>query len=364
MNIGLGSESWRLDLFPLPVTADTNPMPLDLVVSGGKVWLGCEFDRRIYHVPTNAADGTVMTAVEIPAPAEPIFWSGVFGGMPSQMAQVEDIDADAAGNIWLTQRGSAPYAGDALNASRVLRYTPSTGQWRAWSLPHNNAGCGALLVDGNRVWATCGEPSVGGALCVTRPLSWWPENTEPTDHCPMASEDEFAGWRTIPHASSWPAHMALGADGRLYVANYFGASVTAYDRTTLAAQVYPLPAGSTHPWQIFADLGGGVWVTCDSTRQLAKLNPANGVWTVYPLGLPTTDFLHSAALVSGAVWFTAYSTGSGGRIGRRNSNGTVDLSPALSDLGFDKGAAGIAANGADIWVALFGSKAAARLVKL
>lgn len=364
MNVVLGSDTYTLDVFPLPATAETNPMPLDLVVSGGKVWLGCEFDRRIYSLPTTATNGTVMTAHEIPAPAEPIFWAGVFGGMPSHMSQVEDIDADAAGNIWLTQRGSAPYAGDALNASRLMRYTPSTGAWRAWALPHNNAGCGGLLVDAQRVWATCGETSVGGALCVTRPLSWWPDHTDPANLDGRWADDELAGWRTIPHAQSWPAHMAIGADGRIYVTNYFGASVTAYGRTTLAAQVYPLPAGSERPWQVFTDLGGGVWVTCDATRQLAKLNPAAGTWTVYPLGLPTTDFLHSAALVSGAVWFTAYSTGAGGRIGRRNASGTVDLSPPLSDLGFEKGAAGIAANGSEIWVALFGSKAVGRLVKL
>lgn len=363
MNVTIGSDTYTLDVFPLPATAETNPMPLDLVVSGGKVWLGCEFDRRIYSVPTDAADGTMMSAVEIPAPAEPIFRTGVFGGGPSLMSQVEDIDTDAAGNIWLAQRGTSPTLSDGLNLSRVMRYTPSTGVWKAWTLPYNNAGCGGICLDGPRVWASCGETGVGGAICVTRHLSWLPEYTDPLVPVFAAVDSERNGWRTVQHEPSWPAHMAVGPDGRLWVTNYFGNSVTAYNRSTMAAQTYALPVGSERPWQLFFDLGGGLWVTCDTTRHLAKLNPAAGTWTVYPLGLPATDFLHSAVLASGTVWFTAYSAGAGGRIGRRLSDGTVQLSPDLSSLGFDKGAAGIVASGSEIWVALFGAKAIARLVK-
>jgi streptogramin lyase len=357
VNFSIGSDNYRLDVFPLPAVTDTNPMPLDLVVIGGKVWLGCEFDRRIYSISTSAVDGTVMDAVDIPTTGTP-FWTGVFGGQPSAMAQCEDIDADAQGNIWLTQRGQCPYAGDEPNLSRLLRYTPTTGKWREWPLPGNNMGACALLVDGTRTWVTTSEPAIGSALCVTRPQSW-------KGAVERFDDDEFGGWRVIPHTPAFAAHMALGTDGRLYVADYFGNSVTAYNRTTLAAQTYPLPSGSERPWQIFFDLGGGCWVTCDSTRQLAKLTPSTGAWTVYPLGLPTTDGLHSAALVSGAVWFTSYAPGgTGGRIGRRTSAGAIELSPELSGLGFPMGASGIAASGSDIWVALFGSKAIGRLTRL
>lgn len=371
----IGSDTYRMDVFPLPAISDTNPLPIDIAIGGGKAWLSCEFDRRIYHVPTTAVDGTTMTAVSIPAPVTPIFRTLVFRDAPTQMSQCEDIDVDANGNVWIAQAGATPYNGGEDNASRVLRYAPATGKWNAYPIPWNNPCCGGVLIDGTRVWTTCGEVATGAALCVTRPMSWMNADTDPTKVNRGAQGTEFGGWQRIPYAGVWPSHMAISpVDGRLYITNYWGSSVSAVDRTTLAMQTYPLPValpganlmGSRGPWQLVFDAAGALWVTLDYSRELAKLNPTDGTWTIHPTGILPTENPHSLAIetVTGNVWFTAYSHGAGGRIGRRRSNGAVELSEPLDSFGLLTGATGCAFDPAGrLWVALFGSKTVGRLTK-
>lgn len=362
--ITIGPDSYRMDVFPLPAAASTgaNPQPLDIAVSADRVWLSCEFARHAFSLPLSATDGTEMTSHLVPVPSEVVFRSTISYDLPTDCTCFEDIDIDASGNVWLTQTGQSGYTGENNHFGRVLRYTPATDQWLAYPLPWNKPYPVGVLVDGTRVWTACWAGF--SSLAVTRPSSWRVEQVAPTSPA-WPGTNECGGWSRID-AATGAAHMAIGPDGRLYVTNYNAASVTAYDRTTLAAQTYALPAGSTKPWQITFDPFGAAWVTCDATRQLAKLNPANGVWTVYATGLATTEHTHSLAISAGVVWFTAYTLNgdAGGRIGRRTAAGVMELSEPLDTFGLAKGATGVAVSGANVWVALFGSKAVGRLTKL
>lgn len=363
VTFSLGADAFRMDVFPLPASASTgaNPAPLDIAIGGGRAWLSCEFARHVFSVPLAATDGTEMDAHLVPVPSPLAFRSTLFGDLPTDCTHFEDVDYDPAGNVWFTQMGQNNYGGCEDNRSRVLRYTPATDSWRAYPLPWNGSAACGLLVDGQRVWT--GGYAPNGSLSVMRPLTWSDADTDAAAF-PIVHRDEFGGYRRIDHDGAGVAHMAVGPDGRLYVTNYLSHTVTAYDRKTLAAQTYPLPSGCERPWQIIFDAGGGCWVTCDTTRQLAKLNPATGNWNVYATGVPAGENLHSLAMSAGVFWFTAYGA-STGRIGRRLTNGTMELSPDLASLGFPKGATGIAIDTTGcIWVALFGSKVIGRLVKL
>lgn len=361
----IGADTYRMDIFPLPVTVETNPMPLDILTSAGKAWLSCEFDRRIYNIPTNAVDGTEMAAVEIPTPAGLYRTTATGPDLPSLMGMSEDIDVDASGNILLAQSGINPYAGPETNLARLLRYNPATDVWQAFMLPYNNAGAVSLLADGDSVSVTCADGLSTAALATTRPHSWLRADTDMPTALGAVNANGLRGWQIVPlTAGTWPAHQVKGPDGRTYITNYFGNSVIAINRTTLAVQNYPLPAGATGPWQIRFDLGGGLWVTCDTSRHLVVLNTTTGIGFAYPTGLSTDERLHSLELISGVFWFTAYSNTTGGRIGRRTAAGVMELSEPLDTLGIDRGCAGIAAEGSTPFVALFGSKAVGRLTKI
>jgi len=366
--LNIGADTYRMDVFPLPATAETTPMPLDLCIAGGNVWLGCEFDRRVYSLPIAAVDGATMQAVIIPAPASPLFRIEIFGDNPSAMGQVEKIAADSSGNLWITQTGSVPYGGIESQRGRVLRHDPAKNTWQAFPLPWNTPGVNGLALHGDQLWISCSGGGKNGCLAVTRPKTWLREQTDPTTFPLPATDTEYGGWRRVDYSPQWPAHMVNGPDGRLWVCNYWGNSVSAVDRTTFAVQTFPLPSHAwpgKAPWQIAFDLGGGLWVALDGDGAVAKLNPGNGAWAIYPTGLLATEHPHSLVREGGAWWFTAYSATTGGRIGRRTTAGAMELSEQLDTLGYAKGAAGCAIDGSGrLWVALFGSKAIGRLTKL
>jgi len=366
----IGTDTYRLDKFPLPATTETNPAPLDICINNGYAYCSCEFDRKFYRVALNALDNTTCEAIAIPRPSS-IFRLTLFNqDNPSLIAAHENVRTDAAGVIWMSECGALPYMGRNLNASRVIRYDPNNSSTEAFSLPFDNAGVVGLYIDGARLWVTCASPQVGAQLLVTRPASWPRSLTSPSSMPGTIPQGtELAGWRSLTLPGTFPAHMTIGPDGRLWITCYWSNSVLAVNRDTLAIQSYPLPATTLPlgrgPWQLTFDLGGGLWVSCDNAREIAKLIPSTGEWIVYPTGCNDNDQVHSLAINGGSIWFTAYGVLSGGRIGRRTATGIMELSEPFDSVGLPKGAAGIAFDytGA-IWISLFGSQAIGRLTKI
>jgi len=384
MTLTIGATTYTVDTFPLPIVVDTNPLPLDLALSGSTLWLSCEFDRRIYSVPVSAAPGTTMTGYDVPAAAAPMFRVLLQGqDNPSQMTSAERIQATPDGSIWLTQGGTVYYGGAGQEHARVIRRRPN-GTWQAFLIPWNTPGAIGLLVEdnGRRLWVTNANDNAGNAVLETHPLSWTPADTDPTrdlSNPPPLGTSAVRGWRThaITTRNSSPAHIVKGLDGRLYVSLYFANAILAIEPNTGAQQLYPLPPppvglfqNSGGPWQMAVGLSGNIWIAEDAARWLTKLNPTTGVATVYDIApyLNPGEGLHSVCidLALECIWFTTYSgTGApnAGRIGRLfNLTGVIQVSPPLTTLGYNNGATGIVLGpGGTLWAALFGAKAVARL---
>jgi streptogramin lyase len=370
VNFAIGSDNYRLDVFPLATFEGSNGSPVDVALTSTHAWVSCEFDRRIYSVPLSAVDGDVPTPVEIPAPAG-AFRSTLFGpSLPSDLASCEDIDSDAAGNLWLTQAGQFNQATGHDNLSRLLRYTPATGEWASYPLPYNNGDAVALCVDGPRVWTTSANPQHGAAVCVTRPASWH----DPDPLIPQGEQgSERNAWRVIEYARAFPAHAAV-IGGNLWIADYWGNSISKLDRTTFAVTTYALPTapagttvpGTRGPWNLAGDLMGNIWVTLDYSREVGVLNPSTGVWTLNALPISAPEGVHGIAMgPDGQPWVTVYSTGGGGRFARRTVAGAWQVSPGLDTLGLTKGATGGVWDASGrFWCGLYGARAIGRVTKL
>lgn len=378
--LAIGPDTYDVAVYPLPATTETNPMPLDLAIGGGKVWLGCEFDRRIYSLDLAATPGTAMTAHTIPTP-EGFFRTTVLGNdIPTLQGMVEDIDVDATGDVWVAQSGAPLYAGPHPNYARLLRYTPATDSWLAYALPWRNCGTAGLYVDntdGRGVWVALNDPHCGTTIARTRPGVW----TNPDPMQPGIPVEARGAWEMMPapKPGSWPAHIVRGNDGRLYSTLYWGNAVVAWHPDTLAMQVYELPPPSPPasgiatrgPWQMAVGVFGAIWIPLDGAAQVAKLDPVTGVFTLYTPGFSAGEHPHSVVLdnVLSYVWISSYTLttelNADGRLARRNnSTGEWVFSAPLSSLGYARGAAGLALNGSDLWVALFGAQAVMRLRKV
>lgn len=382
--LAIGADTYQVETFPLPAPKAGNPLPLDLALSPTALWLSTEFDCRIYALPLTAAAGTTLTAHDIPAPAAPLFRSTLFGqDNANPLAGAERIAVTMDGSVWVTQMGQGGYGGAEQNLSRLLRRRPD-GRWLSYLIPWNTPEAIGLYVEPNLAMAyvALGSPVAGHAIVATQPATWLPSETSPTlDGSVIATRvgrDTRRGWRVydLPAADAHPSHITKGPDGRLYVTAYWGNAIVALDPVTGARQRYDLPAapagaifGSNGPWQMQWDMLGGLYVTGDFGRRLFRLTPQTGAVTTTELAPPLMagEQVHSLAIQGPAVWWTAYTaqaTTPGGRIGRVRQ-GVVEVSPPLSSVGIFGGATGIvAAPNGDLWVALFQSKAVARLRKV
>lgn len=357
----LGTDTYAVDLFPLPVVTDTTPAPLDLVIASGTVWLCCEFDRRIYSLPTSAVAGTPMTAIEIPAPTSPIFRTTLFGlDLPHAISQGgEQIAVGADGSIWVSQGGHNFYTGVGDNWSRIVRRLPN-GTWAAYTLPVNSAGATGFLVDGSQLYV--GTSGLGSnAVYVTRPAAWHADEIDPTTYPPKS-----ARWSTLLDFGpqlAMPSHFVRLADKRLAVTLYTDNAVLLIDGTTVTRVTLTAPS---KPWVVKQGPLGGIWVTEDAGLRITRIDPTTLALTSADISGAVTsgERLHSLVFDGFTPWFSTYNQVATGdaHVGRCPSAGTFELSPALPFAA--GGVTGLARDSSgNIWAACFRQKTIARFTK-
>src|SRR5271166_2750836 len=92
-----------------------------------------------------------------------------------------------------------------------------------------------------------------------------------------------------------PYGMAVGGDGNIWVVENAFDQLARVDRTTGKIDEFPLNVKDPVARKLGADWDGNLWVGLHGAGELlrvdkrARLDPATGVWTEYPLMLAETD---------------------------------------------------------------------------
>jgi len=268
---------------PVPDTPGTNPSPLSVAVDlDGRLWVNEEFHLRTHYIPPDSS------FVDLPIPQADgpgIFASTIFSDHQTHMSSLgEDIITDTNGDIWLTQGGGYLYSGIHPNHSRVLRYDldrPNPDErFDCYNVPTDWAEVMGVMwdEDRHRVWFTMGGLVEGNAV-----VSFDPDQIESDCYfdfsdsidsliCPYEGpyEDCFRYYE-IPKLASQPAHMALDADGNVWITEYWGRAIAVLDPESGDIEEYPVPPTISEawpstivgsgPWQILVDEDGTIWFT-------------------------------------------------------------------------------------------------------
>lgn|GEM_PF-3465255 len=205
------------------------PVVYALVVAGGRLYLGGDFDT---------AGGIAVPNVAAYDPATGAF--SALGTSPwSVTAAVRALAGIPGGSVLIGGQGTAS------NAGGLMRYTPSTGAWLdlGAALPASRS-VQALAVDpaNGRVWvggdfSTIAGIDTGHLASYTFATGAW----TPVTGIPTSGATTGGGVRAL----------ALGADGRLYVGGAFNGAGTVSDRLA----IYDTGTGA---WSGAGDLVGDV----------------------------------------------------------------------------------------------------------
>ena len=167
----------------------------------------------------------------------------------------QGVAVDQRGNVWIANNygpESAPDQGNVVvypggDPSQAITITGGglnhpfavqiDGYGRAWV---TNAGLGGARLVGTRAAIAIGK--FGGSVTVIGP------DFEPTSFSPI-EDDSF----------KWPLGLSIDSQNHVWIANYFGSTVTEIAPNASVAGVYELPKG-TLPWSQAVDGSDRVWV--------------------------------------------------------------------------------------------------------
>jgi hypothetical protein len=226
--------------------------------------------------------------VDLPIPQADgpgIFASTIFSDHRTHMSSLgEEIIVDAIGDVWLTQGGGYLYDGIHPNHSRVLRYDldrPNPDdRFDCYNVPTDWAEVMGVMWDESRhrVWFTMGGLLEGNTI-----VSFDPDMIEPDCYfdfsvsidsliCPENGPyDDCYRYYPMPTGGAQPAHMALDADGNVWVTEYWGRAIAVLDPETGVFEEYPVPPTISEawpaifvgsgPWQILVVEDGTIWFT-------------------------------------------------------------------------------------------------------
>ncbi len=267
----------------IPDTPGTNASPLAVTVDQeGRLWVNEEFHLRTHYV----APGSSFVDLLIPQADGPgIFASTIFSDHRTHTSILgEDIITDTSGDIWLSQGGGYLYEGVHPNHSRVLRYDldrpDPEDRCDCYNVPTDWAEVMGVMWDEghHRIWFTMGGLIEGNAV-----VSFDPDRILPDCYfdfsvsidsliCPEDGpyEDCFR-YYSIPTPATQPAHMALDANGNVWITEYWGKAIAVLDPETGDIEEYPVPPTISEawpsiyvgsgPWQMMVDEDGTVWFT-------------------------------------------------------------------------------------------------------
>jgi streptogramin lyase len=244
---------------------------------------------------------------------------------------------------------------------------------------------------GGYVWASAAGLSEGNFIVRFKPETFTAPGDTSCDHdfseappvgyCTGLAEDRCFQRYDLPSLRSVPARMLLGAQGELWVAEFFGGRVARLDPATGTFTEFPLPDASgpsfqsallgPGPWDLLLDGNGDLLISEGFDSEIVQFDPSAGE-VVAEYGIPSIDreveFLHSmSADASGSVWFGVYATDEHrghGRVGRLTLSGEIQMFPPLTQLGIAGGASGVRVSpSGEVWAALLWEKGVGRFVR-
>lgn len=298
---GQPSNSVNLVVFQYQTIADppapgTNPAPLAVAVGQDHtLWINQEF-----HTELHALSGGVAPALQargIPqVSGVGIFATTLFGGQSARFSSAgEDIDIAGDGKVWFTEGGAIIYPPDDVhyNTSRIMSYSPATGQFQCFNAPFDNASVIGLLIDAARgmVWYTESGFEHGAAISgitLNSSLSncaFDPTANGPRDPICDAAPGPSCHWRfALPDAESFPAHMVLDGLGNIWFTEYLGNKIARFNPDSGQLIELPLPApisqdadatqyATSGPWQLTFDDHGDLWATEFFDATILRVHP-------------------------------------------------------------------------------------------
>ena len=308
----------------------------------------------------------------------------------------EDIVVDVRGDVWFTQGGTGYYDGMLTNPSRIIRYSPGSGQFRCYVAPVDNAQVIGVEIDEARGVAWYAESSLTDGNAITSfdfnnapsDCFWTPAAPNPSKLCAVAQIPGCHQRYLIPRPYASPAHLALDGDGFVWFTEYWASAVGRLDPYTGDVREIPFSpaivrqgAGlyvGSGPWELRFGSDGALWVSeyfdgtllriDDPTAALEMcpmldeqgLNPCAEEVLVGSDGMDGND-IHTLDIDdAGRVWF-GWSSPSGARIGLTFEDDPSAIA-TLEIPGVDI-IAGITANAltGDIWFADYFGRRIGRL---
>ena len=387
---------------PDPPTAGTNKAELALAVAAnGAVWVNQEFHLELKSF---APDGAYQ-ALTIPQAAGPgIFAMTLFGDTSTHISILgEDITVAGDGKVWFTEGGAQFYSGRHYNSSRIVSYDPASGVFQCFNAPLDNAQVMGVVIDEGRgmVWYSESGFEYGAAISgfqlnsTLSDCAFDPSRSDPRDPICPGALPATCHWRfPLPSAISWPAHLALDAQGNIWFTESIGNKVARWTPETGQLLELPLPApivrsgpgsllATSGPGELTFDTSGDLWVSEFFDATIAHVRPSL-LKTENCLALDSAGnnpciaeavvtsngsdgkTLHTvSAGADGMLWFGVQDASLQATIGFIDTShgNAVGFLPPIAGLG---SAAGVVQDPVshDIWIAQFWDHAVGRLRQL
>lgn len=153
----------------------------------------------------------------------------------------------------------------------------------------------------------------------------------------------------VPTGESFPAQIALDAQGRLWITELEGNKLAHFEPGTETWHEYEIPTPDSQPWGLAVDADGDIWFTETSADKIGRLDMDSGTITEPVTLTAGSEPWGVAASGTGAgtvIWFTERA---GNKIGK-----FLPATGELTEYDLETPAAqpsGIAAHGNDLWFA-------------
>ena len=187
--------------------------------------------------------------------------------MPTTVAGAHSAWADSRGNNF-------------ASASRISRFNIRTKEFTEWEPLKGWSGYGIVVDRQDRVWA------VGLHT-----------------HATLIYNQETQEWKSYPMTNS-ARRLAVGANGKIWAAHYFGNTITIIDPVTDDVTSYELPLKDGNPYDIWPDAENNLWIENGIYNSMVKFDQQTGKFTYFPFPELRAHTPKLDLDSEGTLWFT------------------------------------------------------------
>ncbi len=220
-------------------------------------------------------------------------YKGAVGPFASHRA-IQDVQFDAEGNVWGTDRSSP---------RRLVKLDPRTGAWREWITPHPKSDIHELIIgrDGT-VWL----PEHAEGNDERNYLVGFNPKTEHWDHVIDLDPDDV-----IRNSPKWADSISIDSKNNLYVNWIMGGALTKIDGVTKkVVKVFPLPTSGAVPYGSVIDSKDNVFLAMWAKGTLVKFDTTSNTWTEFTPPTFPSEARRLKVDEKDNVWIGLWSAGS------------------------------------------------------